>query len=454
VPLLSAARRGLAAGAVAAVLLLAAACPSVRRPRLILLVTVDTLRADRVGAYGSALGITPTIDRLAAGGLVFTEAFAPMSVTRPSIAALMTSRYPVELGVVSNAQPLASGRATLAERLAAHGWATGAVVSNWVLRRKSGLARGFQVFDDAFTRRELNRSRYLERAAPETTAAALRAVDAMREAPRLLLWVHYQDPHGPYTPPRATRARFLEAERALPQGRRRLEPGLIPAYQRLGDGTEVAFYRAGYDGEVAHVDEELGRLLAGLAERERLDDAVVIIAADHGESLGEHEYWFAHGELITEPLVRVPLIVSGRGLEARRRGDTASLLDVLPTVLGLASVPVPPGVRGRDLLAPDAAARPSTVYLEARGAGPGVRRGLVRAPFAYVALEAGGVPRERLFRLGAEQDDVAALETRTLGWMQQELRTVQAALSVPTVTVSISDAEREELRAMGYLGGT
>ena len=295
-------------------------------PRLLLLLTVDTLRADHLGAYGSERSLTPNLDALAAESLVFDIAYAPAPFTVPSLVALHTGRYPQELGLQINLSKLPSDVETLAEILRERGWKTAAVVSNVVLRARSDLARGFEIYDDTMLQTEAVR-RWPERIAASTTDAALRIVELWRNDPEasgqpLLLWVHFQDPHGPYTPPDGWRERFTDLERRL-GGTRRLPEvasshgeGGIPHYQRIGEADEVAFYHAGYDAEIAYMDQEVGRLLDRLRDQSLLSS--VVFAADHGEAMGEHDFWFAHGHHLTDEAVRVPLFLHMPGLAPAR----------------------------------------------------------------------------------------------------------------------------------------
>ncbi|MBW2400612.1 MAG: sulfatase, partial [Deltaproteobacteria bacterium] len=286
-------------------------------PQLLLLISVDTLRADRLGSYGSELGISPNLDAFAEQSQVFEAAYAPTSFTLPSISALLTGRYPEEIGILGNRSALAPSVPTLATALREAGWRSAAVVGNLVLRRNAGLAEGFDVYDDDLQDLESTRG-WPERVARDTTDAALAQLDGFprNHDDRLFLWVHYQDPHGPYTPPVGHRERFLESERAKQDGQRDLPEatghrgrGHIPDYQVVDEQREVAFYRAGYDGEIHYLDAELGRLLSVLDERELTPRSVVVFTADHGESLGERDYWFAHGDRLDEALVRVPLLL-------------------------------------------------------------------------------------------------------------------------------------------------
>jgi arylsulfatase A-like enzyme len=430
--------------------------------RLLLLLSVDTLRPDRLGAYGSELGLTPNLDQLATQSQQFSFVYAPSSHTFPSVAALLTGRYPEELGVWSNESILMPKAETLARAFQEAGWSTAAVVSNWVLRRESGVDGGFQHFDDRLPELEATRP-MPERAAPDTTTAALEAVDLCLARPeaRCFLWVHYQDPHGPYTPPEALRERALVSESLAPDARRKLPVlegpfghGGIPEYQFLDERRDVAFYRAGYAGEVALLDAQLGRLFDGLRERRVLDDAIVAFTADHGEALGEDDYWFSHGELLAEAQVRVPLLLRVPGLPPRIREDPASLVDLRPTLLRLAlDTPPDPDHPGRDLLAEDAESKPSTPYLATLRGADRARYGLVEGEFKYVVEERGEVWDGRLTRRGGDGLDLSAaapqlaarLRRKLEGKMQRYRRVTVESRREP------SEGDREKLEALGYL---
>ncbi len=441
--------------------LLLAGCGGEPVPRLFLLVSVDTLRADRLGAYGSDRGLTPRIDALARESELFSAAYAPASHTLPSVAALWTGRLPQEIGVVDNLSRLEPGVPTLASELAQRGFSTGAVVSNWVLRRACGLDAGFAVYDDRLPQQETARE-VPERAASDTTDAALRLVAECAAKPegRCLVWVHYQDPHGPYAPP-GGRERHLARERAEADGRRLLPllpgpfgAGGIPSYQALGGEREVAFYRAGYDAEVAYLDAELGRLLDGVRERGLWERAVVVVTADHGESLGENDYWFGHGEDLTEVLVRVPLLLRVPGRAPRERSDIASLVDLRRTLLALATgEPGPPGERGRDLLAAEAPQGASRPLLATLGGARVPRYALVDGEFKYVVVRQDEAWRGRLYRRGDDTTDLSAPAPHVARAMRSRLEQVLQSLPEPERAAErrLDDAERANLRALGYL---
>jgi arylsulfatase len=453
-------------GPILALLLLVASCgaPHEEPVRLVLLVTVDTLRADRLGSYGSDRGLTPHLDALAADSQVFEAAYAPTSHTLPSIAGVLTGRYPQELGITGNLSELPAGTETLATRLRDAGFRTAAVVSNWVLRRASGFDAGFERYDDALPEVEATRP-MPERGGAATTAAALAALDACLPdaAARCFLWVHYQDPHGPYTPDPAERERRLERERAAPDGRRELPLmrrnfgfGGIPDYQAIGDQREVAFYRAGYDAEVAAVDAAIGQLLDGVSRRVAPERTLVVFTADHGESLGEDDYWFGHGDLLSEPLVRVPLLVRAPHRTPGARRDIASLVDLAPTLLEqLAAEPEAPAPlgAGRALLAPAAERADSAPFLATLQGSDVPRAGVVEGDFKYVVAQRAGVWDGRLTRRGDDATDFTAAAPQLAARLRGRLEELLARHPLPAEAPAapLASEDREQLERLGYL---
>ena len=282
--------RGLGIGSCAALCLLlgSAGCNwiSASRPTgpSVLLVTIDTLRADHVGAYGARDVATPTLDALAARGVLFENAMAAAPLTLPSHASLLTGQYPPTHGVRHNAIFVLREEAeTLAERFHAAGFATGAVIGAAVLGPEFGLAQGFDHYDATLPEERATAAGFFERPAEAVTDAALAW---LRKTDRpFFLWVHYYDVHGRHEAPEPFATRF-------------------PARP--------------YDGEAAYVDQQLGRLLAGLEASKRLAGTVVAVTADHGEGLGEHGE-STHSYLIYDSVLHVPLIVAGPGIPAGRR---------------------------------------------------------------------------------------------------------------------------------------
>ncbi len=322
----------IALGAVAAALGLAIRRD--RAPRAVVLVTLDTLRADRVGS-----GLTPEIDRVAAAGVTFGRAWTTAPLTVPAHASMLTGLLPPLHGLRTNAAgrrlPDAATRpySTVAEVLRADGFRTGAFVSASVLRAdRTGLDAGFDVFDDV-PPAPTGALHDVERRADDTVDAALAWLRG--EPGRAFLWVHLFDAHAPYDAP--------------------------PPW---GAGAAHVADAEGYDGEVRYVDQAVGRLRRGLAAA-GFEHPVIVIVGDHGEALGAHGEP-THGYLLHEETLHVPLIVSAPGLVAAggRRDDDVSVIDVAPTLVTLAGLSVPRAMGGRALFAGGREARPRAPYAE------------------------------------------------------------------------------------------
>jgi len=315
----------------------------------VLLITVDTLRADNLGTYGFRFDVSPAIDALAETSVVFERAIAASGKTAPSHAAIMTSGYTREHSIGhGNGTTRLSDRITLAETFRDAGYATAAFVSNILLTRRVGFDRGFEVFDDELGVPEANRPDVVERLAPATTKRAIEWLEARNERP-FFLWVHYQDPHGPYTPPEEIADRFdipaAPDEPELPIRAGNNESGGIPPYQVLPGLTRLSEYRGRYAGEIFFADEWIGKLL----ERASADEAretVVLLTGDHGESFGEYGHYFKHTHTTTPDVAHVPMILRAPGLAPGRRDDLVSHVDIAPTLLALAGLRAPPDASG------------------------------------------------------------------------------------------------------------
>jgi len=335
----------------------------------VLLVTVDTLRADHLGSYGFAWETSPRIDALAAEGVVFERAIAASSRTVPSHASMMTSRYTREHSVGHlNGKSALRGLETLADVFDGAGYATAGFIGNILLTHTTGLDRGFDVFDDDIETPELNRPHVVERLAGDTTERALRWLAAPRQEP-FFLWVHYQDPHGPYTPPPEDAARFeippAPGEQPLPTGVKNEDKHGIPAYQVLPGLDLPSQYQGRYAGEIFYADRSIGRLLDAVGP-----ETVVLLTADHGESLGENGRYFMHTYTTTPDVAHVPFVLRAPGLAPERRGEVVSHVDVLPTLLELAGLPVPADARGvalGPLVRGEATLPPRLVYCDIGG---------------------------------------------------------------------------------------
>jgi arylsulfatase A-like enzyme len=341
-----------------AVLLCLAACGGGEPRRNVLLISVDTLRADRLGCYSEGTSCTPRLDALAHECAVFESAATPRAKTTPAIASLLSGRYPHEHGVRDLAQPLSSSVPLLQERLREQGYRCGAIVGNWVLgNERSGLARGFDLWCESLPQRTgVPPDDAPQRTARSLTDAALVALglapvpsepefEPRTALPRgdapWFLWLHYMDPHGAYEPPAEHRVAarlpdFVEVEDSRDTTRQRVARYNVPEDAWVRDDMfDAAVVRARYDGEVRFLDAELGRLFDALRAAGELERTVIVLTADHGESLGEQDYYFEHGANCGESTVRVPLLVRAPGVAPGRRSTPASLVDVAPTVLEL-----------------------------------------------------------------------------------------------------------------------
>jgi len=310
----------------------------------VLLITVDTLRADHLSGYGFPRPTSPNVDALASRGVLFERTIAATSATAPSHASIMTSLYTREHTIgTGNGETRLEGSTTLAELLLNAGYATAAFVSNFVLERRVGLDRGFEVYDDELPSSELNRPLIVERIAEETTVRALAWLQGA-ERP-FFLWVHLQDPHGPYRPPEPHSGHFAPSvnpgEAVLPVLRGNSGRGGLPAYQALPGLRRASEYRASYADEILYADHWLGELMAAVG-----DQTIVLFTSDHGESLGEGGSYFVHGTSTLPVQAHVPLILRAPGLEAERRSELVSHVDIMPTLLELTGLDVPDHARG------------------------------------------------------------------------------------------------------------
>jgi len=329
----------------------------------VLLITIDTLRADYIHAYGFPLEITPAMDALAARGVLFENAIAAATLTAPAHASIMTSRYVREHSIGSrNGDTRLEGVPTLAERFSQAGYETAAFVSNVVLRRRIGLDRGFDVYDDALPSREKNREDYFERGAEATARQAMDWLATRPPGRPIFLWLHLQDPHGPYMPPEEWSGRVGSVPLAMKGKLGVLEGNSgragIPFYQAVGDLRDPGRYAGLYAEEIQYADHWAGAVISAVEARSEERGSVILLTADHGESLGESGWFFQHGQSTAPELARVPLIVAAPGLEPARLSGTVSHVDIAPTLLSLAGLPafdrasgqsLVDGVRGKEL---------------------------------------------------------------------------------------------------------
>jgi arylsulfatase A-like enzyme len=346
---------------VAAIVLACTATAERPRPANLLLVTVDTLRADHLGFAGYPRDTSPHLDALAREGTWFPRCYSQSATTGAAHATLFTSLPPERHGVHANKQKFPAQLPSIISELRRHGYATAGFASSVVVGRKFGLQEVFEHFDDELTATELNRTSRYERPAGDTVVAVERWVAAAPKDRPFFVWMHLIDPHGPYTAPvdpdrYVGDALYGRIGRSFPIAEGDFDHGAIPAYQNLNGRTDADFYVARYDAEIRYADAKLGELFAFLRERGLDRDTVIAITADHGETLAEpgHRLVFSHGNVAYEETVRIPLVIrearGERRLAGVRRDAPVAGLDVAPTLLALLGFDPPVGFEGRNLL--------------------------------------------------------------------------------------------------------
>ena len=388
----------------------------------VILVVIDTLRADRLPVYGYTAGRAPVLTAFAREAVVFDRAYAHAPQTLPSHASMFTGRLPFEHKVRDNLGfTLSDGTTTLASMFKAAGYATGGFVSAYVLRPETGIGHGFDVYDARFPAMAADRSAaQVQRSGPQTLAAAEAWLKGIT-SDRFFLFLHLYEPHTPYRAP-----------------------------ERFAD-------LAAYDGEVAFADEIVGNLFSTLKARGWYDTATILVLSDHGEGLGDH-IEEEHGLFLYDEVVRVPWIMRLPHAQSagRRVRDPVQHVDLVPTLAAAARLEVPAGLRGRDL-AVAASGRgtlaPQGIYAEALYPyyhfGWSELLSLTDDRYSYIKA-----PREELYDLERDPDEQANL-AKERGQAATALRSALDALvagqniDAPT---AVSDDDRQRLAALGYIG--
>jgi len=408
----------------------------------ILLVTIDTLRADHVGAAGGPVE-TPHLDRIAREGILVSQAVTPTPSTGPAHASLFTGLHPWRHGALRNAVSMDPRIPTLADRLRARGLATAGFVSSYILHRRFGFHQGFDTYvfepTEPYSWRGQRRETFWTRG-EHTTDAAMEWLTKHGDRP-FFVWVHYFDPHTPYLPPPG----FAPP----PDDPVSLEGKRVPA-EVEGPGELAALIRA-YRGEVAYADAQVGMLVERLELLGLLDRTAVVVTSDHGEALGDHGI-LQHGVNVYDELVRVPLLVRAPGLPAGRElAGPAQLEDLVPTLLALAGAPIPDGLDGVDLLPwwrgeAEASPRPASL---------GRRREYRRAHDLYFQRSWPekwiGAPERDGLRFRLDQDP-GELREEAGAPMPEPLRESITRASEAR-SVDPDPEVREALEALGYLEG-
>ena len=398
----------------------------------VIVITIDTLRSDRLSCYGAQRVKTPAIDKLAAEGVLFANAASTVPFTLPAHSSLMTGTYPPYHGVRENVGYfLDEDIPTLAEQLKAGGWNTSGFVSAFVLDSRWGIGRGFETYFDDFDLGEMDSPNLgsVQRDGRETLTEAVRWLDERPEG-KFFLWLHLFDPHDPYTPPEPFASQY---------------PGRP------------------YDAEVAYADSLVGEFQEVLKERNLLDSSLMILTADHGEGLGQHREKF-HGFFIYDSTIHVPLIVRfpGGQLAGRVVDEAVSHVDLLPTILQATEQAIPETVQGISLLPllTDSGETPERfVYSESLypllhyGWAP--LRSLRGNSHKFI-----DAPQPELYAIGQdpeENDNVVAIEPRLSQQMKDELagllETVSTGVTGTARQPELDEETMAQLEALGYLAG-
>ncbi|MGH9461189.1 MAG: sulfatase [Vicinamibacteria bacterium] len=423
-----------------------------------MLIVVDALRPDHLGLYGYERPTSPHLDEWAAQSAVFERAFTTSPWTLPAFGSLLTGEIPARHGAGSRVRAsnwTVSSRVddslpTLPERLLASGFTTGAIVNNPWLPPAVGLDRGFAEYD-------YQRSGESDhRRADEVVDLALAWIDRNAGTPFFLM-VHVLDPHMSYDAPPPFRGRFtsgLAGSFVLPVG----EPRKMQRQAESVPELERAFVRAAYDEEIAFVSEELGRLLAGLRERDLWNRMIVVLTADHGEELFDHE-GFEHGHSVYQELLHVPLVIGGPGVRPAHHAEPVSIVDIPRTILdalgvergdslvGSAGLSLWPVVTQGDVVPSRLLTAEGTLY-------GSEQRAAIQWPLKLTVDIGSG--RRRLYHLErdpGEQTDLAPTETRAVRFLSQELSNTlrEAREGVQSEDVPLDEATIEELRSLGYV---
>ncbi len=412
--------------ALAAALSVAPSSAAVRPDLNVLLITIDTVRADRLGCYGYAGAGTPNLDRLAAEGVRFANTYAQVPLTLPSHCSIMTGMDPADHRVHNNGTySLGPEIPTLAGLLKARGYRTAAFIASFTLDSRFGLARGFDVYDDNVQGEEALKSFRSERRAGAVLAALAPWLESIR-GERFLCWAHFYDPHLPYAPPPPFDAEYRDRK---------------------------------YDGEIAYVDLIIGKLLDLLKEKGLENTTLIVVAGDHGEALGEKKE-IDHGLFLYDGTLRVPMIVRlGKDLPAGRVvSSRVRLIDIMPTVLDSLGIPVPSGVRGTSLLPYARGKRTADlpVHIETfyprETFGWSALTGLIDGVWKYIRA-----PTPELYDLPLDPHEEKNLASAEPAVLREEARKLDEFIARSGARKgpagrAVSAAEAERLRSLGYLG--
>ena len=438
-------------------------CARAPQPDSLVLVIIDTCRADRVGAIRGEYAVTPSLDAFADQAATFTRAYSHSPWTLPSVASLLTSQIPLNHGAgghLGEFRSLPQEAVTLGEACRDAGLATAAVTNVQFLSTKFGLVQGFDHLDDYVPKSNIDTRR-----AAETTDAALSWLEQNGEGPFLLV-VHYFDPHLVYDPPQPYRRRFAAA--GYEERTKRRQFGLLGQIQKLRNGqlrlTPEDYVQLGslYDGEVSYTDSEFGRLVQGLEDLGVASRAVVAVMSDHGEEFNEHGS-LAHGHTQYDELLHVPLLIRAPGTVdgAIRIPDPVALKDVAPTLCDLIDIPIPPSFTGQSLVPflQGGTMPPRPILSQGNMWGPeqvALRMGNWKVIVETVTAQPADTVEQsfKLFDLHGdpgEQRNLADENPEQLAAMLKQLDVLLSGRKTEGQEPALSEEDRKRLRSLGYV---
>lgn len=393
-------------------------------PKNVILISIDTCRADHLGCYGYKRPTTPNIDALAKEGIVFENVFTPVPMTLPAHCSMLTGTIPPYHGVHDNFDfQLGKSNITLAEILKQKGLTTDGIIAASILDSQFGIAKGFDTYNDRFDSSLKLSDRISERKTDEVTRHALNWLDEHKAKP-FFLFLHYYDPHSPYKPPQPFAAKFSDHL---------------------------------YAGEIAYVDDCIGKVIQKLKSLALYDSTLLIVTSDHGEMLNEHGE-DQHGYFIYQSAIKVPLVLKLPGRhKSKRIAEPAGLIDIVPTVCALLKTDVPPQAQGRNLCDFSSLNKERYFYCESfyptKYKANGLL-GIIANNFKYIQTT-----RPELYDIvkdPQESANLAASQPQRVRILQDQLKQIldqQLRRNNSEADLSISDQTRKNLESLGYVGG-
>jgi arylsulfatase A-like enzyme len=432
----------------------------------VLLITIDTLRADHLGYHGYQRNTSPFIDSMAKKSCVFLDVTVQSPKTTPSIASMITSKYVDCIGVKTNWGILPGRFLTIPEVMKKHELATVAYTTNANLTAKNGIAQGF----DEFT--------FFPGAAAQVTEKTIKRL-ARGFDKKFFLWLHYIDPHGPYTPPAPYNTMFVNDEFYNPSLKVNLDYtpmkglnknyvlGAVPFYQQEAfkgnpKRNELAFYISQYDGEIRYLDEEIKKLVNYMDEKGLLENTIVVFTADHGEGLGEHNYFFEHGWFAYQDQISVPLFIYiPNAKKCMKIREPVELLDLAPTLLELLKIPVPEDFQGKSLLPYFKGKKRKTgfIYSQTPKEYPEIYRMLRLGKWKYIIAQDG---KEEFYNLAQNPGEIVNLANNINGTHKCFLLLKKSIKKGPWASIKtikgkrvkkkeLDEETKKNLESLGYL---